>query len=194
MELVNLLVGIAPAKDTQKTGTNYTSTSTMTSKDPTHEEKSNTTINVPPVVEVNTNREDLSAGEDDAWFNDLIADSSPQELPSMNNSSTKKKISFENGHDGSSNTHVNFSPKPYNREDRHDDPSELNDLNNIDKDSYYAVVDLNKAPQVLVEKAKEHMNVCFEKNRVLSTDANYVYDKQVEFTAPVESNDWDDED
>lgn len=37
------------------------------------------------------------------------------------------------------------------------------------------------------------MDVRFSKNRILPTDPNFVYDKQVEFQEPEEDCDWDED-
>ena len=56
----------------------------------------------------------------------------------------------------------------------------------------YDVIDLNKAPQIIVDKAKKEMSVSFENNRIKPTDAEFVFDKQVEFDrSAVEPSDWD---
>ncbi len=38
------------------------------------------------------------------------------------------------------------------------------------------------------------MDVLFEKNRLNPNDPNYEWDKKVDFEAPTETNEWDDDD
>jgi len=187
-----LLVGIAPTNKVEQIQKQKDS-----ELEQNQEQDSNLNSNQNPQIMpiVDTKKEnnvnvDVDGVEDDEWFNDLIADSSPQEMPSI--TSTKKMMTFDHGNNtNTNNMNTNFSPKSIYKDTPHIKTDDIDSTTN--KESYYAVVDLNKAPQVLVEQAKEHMNICFEQNRVLSTDTEYVYDKQVEFTIPVESNEWDDE-
>jgi len=44
------------------------------------------------------------------------------------------------------------------------------------------------------QRAKEEMNAVFVTKQLKPGDEGYVWDKQVEFEAPVEGNDWDEED
>lgn len=75
----------------------------------------------------------------------------------------------------------------------------LSDISSTDRadNSSYAVVDLNKAPQVVVDKVKEHMSLQFSTNQLKPGDEGYVYDLQKDFSVPddeLEPNDWDDDD
>ena len=54
--------------------------------------------------------------------------------------------------------------------------------------------DLNKLSDDEVAKAKREMDSDFEINRIKPGDKDFVYDKQIEFDAPVELNEWDDDD
>lgn len=54
--------------------------------------------------------------------------------------------------------------------------------------------DLNKLTDEENTKAKREMDSDFEMNRIKPGDKDFVYDKQIEFDAPVEDNEWDDED
>ena len=55
-------------------------------------------------------------------------------------------------------------------------------------------IDLNKASDALVAKAKEIMNVDFEKNRVKPGSADFEYDKRVEFAPATGGSEWDEDD
>jgi hypothetical protein len=48
--------------------------------------------------------------------------------------------------------------------------------------------------QETLEKAKQSMDVNFERNRLKPNDPNFVWDKQVEFEGAEEDCDWDEED
>jgi hypothetical protein len=52
-------------------------------------------------------------------------------------------------------------------------------------------VDLNRADDETLSRAKAAMNGLFEQSRLKPGDAGYVYDKEVEFQAPTEASDWD---
>ena len=53
--------------------------------------------------------------------------------------------------------------------------------------------DLTKLGDEEVQRAKEIMDVEFEKNRVTKGDAAFEYDKRVEFAQPTEASPWDDD-
>uniref|UniRef100_A0A7S2QU88 Centrosomal protein of 19 kDa n=1 Tax=Chlamydomonas chlamydogama TaxID=225041 RepID=A0A7S2QU88_9CHLO len=51
--------------------------------------------------------------------------------------------------------------------------------------------DLNKVTEVELQMAKAHMETTYLQNQVKPGDPDYVYDKQIEFGPPTETNDWD---
>eukprot|EP00730_Choanoeca_flexa_P017078 TRINITY_DN8180_c0_g1_i2.p1 TRINITY_DN8180_c0_g1~~TRINITY_DN8180_c0_g1_i2.p1 ORF type:complete len:169 (+),score=35.05 TRINITY_DN8180_c0_g1_i2:61-507(+) len=53
--------------------------------------------------------------------------------------------------------------------------------------------DLNIADDATLKAKKAIMNKTFEANQVTKGDPDYVYDKQLEFDAPVEASGWDSE-
>lgn len=53
--------------------------------------------------------------------------------------------------------------------------------------------DLTKLGDEEVQRAKQIMDVEFEKNRVTKGDAAFEYDKRVDFAAPTEASPWDDD-
>ena len=73
----------------------------------------------------------------------------------------------------------------------------INDYNNKRQTAHDVISkkygDLNKLSDEEVAKAKREMDSDFEMNRVKPGDKDFVYDKQVEFEAPDEANEWDDE-
>ena len=54
--------------------------------------------------------------------------------------------------------------------------------------------DLNKLDDYELDKRKAAMDEDFEKNRLRPGDADYVYDKEVEFNGGKIESGWDDED
>jgi len=65
----------------------------------------------------------------------------------------------------------------------------------LDKhDVMTGALDLNKADDDVVKKAKEIMEEDFEQNAVKPGDAGFVYDKREEFVAVEGPGDWDDDD
>ena len=76
--------------------------------------------------------------------------------------------------------------------------SNMNEYNNKRQTAHDIISkkygDLNKLSDDEVAKAKREMDSDFEINRIKPGDKDFVYDKQIEFDAPDELNEWDDDD
>ena len=85
----------------------------------------------------------------------------------------------------------------YNYNDNNTSSSNNNSIKSssgkLNLESEILKIDLNKAPDAVVERAKEIMNVDFEKNRITPGSDEFEYDKRIEFQAATESNEWDEE-
>jgi hypothetical protein len=140
---------------------------------------------------------------DDQEFNSLILSLSPTNFDGLG--SQTKTVAYtpaqRNSYPTPSTT--TFTPSRIGKVDSRgrvlDEEALVQDITSTDarSNSSYAVVDLNKAPQIVVDKVKEHMTLQFSANQLRPGDEGYVYDVQKDFTvAPgeAEENDWDEDD